>query len=226
MRDDCSSEGEGDRDAGWRASLVAKMGERHGHRAAEQVSAAADEFAEERYLEALELLKPVMATLAADLPEVQELCGLIHYRLGHWRIAACHLETFRAQTKSLEQHPVLADCYRGLRYWTKAERLWDEIQRAQLSKTPPPKALLSEARIVAAGALADQGKDSEALALLLDGWKLPKRPKEHHLRHAYAIADHYDREGDAVAARRLFSWIDGKSPGFVDASVRAQSLGG
>ncbi len=207
-------------DAEVREALIRKLGRRRGNWAADRVSFAADAFAEDRHPEALELLKPAMDAGAGDVVEVRELFGLVHYRLGHWSTAARALEIFRNQTRSLEQHPVLADCYRALRRWSRVEELWRELSVAAVSS-----ALRTEGVIVAAGALSDQGRDAEALALLTDGWRLPKRPKDHHLRQAYALADCYDRGGDQAAARRLFRWVVNHDPEFADAARRAEAVG-
>lgn len=204
-----------------RAALVKRLGENKGNWAAGRVSDAATAFDEDRHLDALDLLKPVMRTEACELAEIRELYGLVHYRLGHWKAAVRELKTFEAQMKTLEQHPVLADCYRAMQHWRKVDDLWEEMCSAAL-----PCFVLTEGRIVAAGALADQGRLEEATALLNAGWELPTRPKEHHLRRAYALADCYDQAGNLVAARRLFAWIDENYPGFVDAAQRAHAIGG
>ncbi len=208
-------------DSELRAVLVKKLGQRKGNWAADRVSSAADAFDEDRHFEALSLLKPVMDTSARECAEIRELFGLIRYRLGHWRSAVRELEAFEAQTKTFEQHPVLADCHRAMQHWRKVDDLWREM-----CGVPLPDGLLTEGRIVAAGALADQGRLAEAASLLKDGWKPPKHPEEHHLRRAYVLADLYEQAGNFVAARRLFVWIEECSPGFVDAAQRAEVVDG
>ena len=72
------------------------------------------------------------------------------------------LEAFVALTHgSTEQHPVLADCYRAMGDYPKVEALWDELREAS-----PQGSLVAEGRIVAAGAMADQGDLRGAIALL------------------------------------------------------------
>ena len=78
--------------------------------------------------------------------------GLTLYRLERWRQAAAELEAYRALTGSADQLPVLADCYRALRRYDRVDELWAELREAS-----PSAALVTEGRIVAAGALADQG---------------------------------------------------------------------
>lgn len=200
-------------------ALTRKLGAERGRWALRQVHKAADNFASEYHRQALAQLRPVMDTEAADVPEVRELHGLILYRLRRWRAAARELEAFAALTLSCEQAPVLADCYRAQQRWEKVAELWDDLRRES-----PSAELVTEGRIVAAGALADQGRPAEAVALLADGWRTPRNPGEFHLRRAYALADLYDRGGDQPAARRLFAWIERHSPGFADTTDRLADL--
>ena len=199
--------------------LRRRLGAERGKWALRKVTKAADAFASEYHSEALAQLRPVMETEAADVPEVRELHGLILYRLRRWRAAARELEVFAALTGSCEQGPVLADCYRAQQRWDKVAELWDDLRRAG-----PSAALVTEGRIVAAGALADRGRLAEAVVLLADGWRTPRKPQEFHLRRAYALADLYDRGGDQPSARRLFGWIERHAPGFADTGNRLADL--
>ncbi len=199
--------------------LRQKLGAERGRWALRQVTKAADAFAAEYYREALSKLRPLMDTEAADVAEVRELYGLVLYRLCRWRPAARELEAFASLTRSCEQGPVLADCYRAMKRWAKVEEIWEELRHES-----PSAALVTEGRIVAAGALADQGRLAEAVSLLADGWRSPRNPQEFHLRRAYALADLYDRGGNLPAARRLFAWIDRHAPGFADSASRLADL--
>ncbi len=199
--------------------LCRKLGTDRGKWAQRQVTKAADAFAAEYHRDALALLRPVMDTEAADVPEVRELYGLVLYRLRRWRSAARQLEVFATLTRSSEQGPVLADCYRAMERWDKVEELWDELRHES-----PSAELVTEGRIVAAGALADRGRLADAVALLADGWRAPKNPQEFHLRRAYALADLYDRGGDQPAARRLFAWIGRHAPDYADTGDRLSDL--
>ena len=201
------------------ATLTRRLGAERGKWALRRVTMAADAFAREYHQDALRELKPVMDTEAADVAEVRELYGLVLYRLRRWRAAARQLEIFATLTRSCEQAPVLADCYRAMERWDRVDELWDELRRDS-----PSADLVTEGRIVAAGALADRGRLTEAVALLADGWRTPRNPQEFHLRRAYALADLYDRGGDQPAARRLFAWIDRNAPDFADTSDRLADL--
>ncbi len=196
--------------------LVDLVGSKRAARLEGRLSEAATAYAAERYPDARRILAPIVAEVP-DLAEGRELYGLTLYRLGRWKDAARELDAFVELTGgSTEQHPVLADCRRALGQYGKVDDLWEELRASS-----PSGALVAEGRIVTAGALADQGKLAEAIALLGKGFKLPKRPSEHHLRRAYALADLYERSGDAPQARLLFAQIARAEPDFLDAAERA-----
>jgi tetratricopeptide (TPR) repeat protein len=193
------------------------MGTEVAERSERRLRKAAADFEAERFPEAARALKP-LAERAADVATVRELYGLTLYRLGHWKLAARELEAFRSLTGSTEQHPVLADCYRALRRWRLVEELWDELRQAS-----PAAELVTEGRIVAAGARADRGDVAGAIDLV-GGWQLPSRPRVHHLRRAYVLADLYERAGDVPRARDLFERIRQKDPDFADVRARVRAL--
>jgi tetratricopeptide (TPR) repeat protein len=115
---------------------------------------------------------------------------------------------------------VLADCYRALHRYHRVEELWEELRAAS-----PSAALVTEGRIVTAGARADQGDLQGAIALLARSSPKPRRVRQHHLRQWYALADLYDRSGDVPQARRLFRDVLANQPGFADAEERLAALG-
>jgi tetratricopeptide (TPR) repeat protein len=180
---------------------------------------AARAFRRDRFADAAKILRP-LADEAPTAASVRELYGLALYRQGRWGPAAKELEAFRVLSGSTEQHPVLADCYRALHRWSAVDELWEELRSAS-----PSAALVTEGRIVTAGALADEGRLPAAIGLLEQGWRRPKRPVEHHLRRAYALADLYERAGEVVRARDLFAWVASHDDAATDADRRARSLG-
>ena len=184
-----------------------------------RLAEAAIAFENERFPEAAQLLDSI-ERLAPGVAEVYELRGLTQYRLGHWMKAIADLDRFREQTGSVEQHPVLADCCRALRRWTRAEELW-----AELGEASPSAELVEEGRIVQAGGLADRGRVNEAIRLLERGPKPHGRPGTHHLRRWYVLADLYERSGDLARSRRLFGDIVKNEPDFGDAAERLSLLG-
>jgi tetratricopeptide (TPR) repeat protein len=179
---------------------------------------ASDAFRRERYEDARRILRP-LAEQAPGASSVRELYGLTLYRLGRWAQAQRELEAFRTQTNSTEQHPVLADCSRALGRYAEVEELWEELREAS-----PSAELVAEGRIGAAGALADQGRLDDAIALLEAAAKPTKRPMLHHLRMAYALADLYERAGDLPRARELFGRVGASDPDFVDVQARLRAL--
>ncbi len=183
-----------------------------------QLREATRAFERERFGEARALLKP-LAEQAPGALTVRELLGLTYYRLGRWKEAARELEAFAASTSSTEQHPVLADCYRALKRWSRVDELWEELRAAS-----PAADLVAEGRIVVAGSLADRGQLGQAIELLRNAANPPKRVQAHHLRQAYALADLYERSGDVAKARELFRWVASSEPDFADAVERASNI--
>jgi tetratricopeptide (TPR) repeat protein len=176
-------------------------------------------FSGDHYLDARRLLEP-LAKQVPGVAAVRELLGLTYYRLGRWRDAIRELEAFRLLEDSAEQHPVLADSYRALGRYAEADALWTELRAAS-----PNAALVAEGRIVAAGALADQGDLSGAIRLIEAGLRPVRRPRPHHLRLWYVLADFYERAGEVPKARQLFARVAGADPGFADVTARLRTIG-
>jgi tetratricopeptide (TPR) repeat protein len=185
----------------------------------ERLTSAADALDRGRYDDARRMVQPVLR----DLPDMafgHELAGLALYRMGQWRKAAAELETARRLDGTLNHHAVLADCYRALRRFSDVDRLWLELRDGS-----PSPSLMAEGRIVAAGALSDQGDLGGALRVMEKGAEMPKKVREHHLRQWYMIADLYDRSGDVIAARRFFGLVAANDSGFADVTDRLRGLG-
>ncbi len=194
-------------------------GVKRGPKLAERLDAGRGAFERERYQDA----RRILAKLAVEAPSaasVRELHGLTLYRLDRWKQAAVELEAYRSLSGSSDQDPVLADCYRALRRYDRVAELWADLRAAS-----PSAALVTEGRIVAAGALADQGDLQAAIELLARTGPKPRPVREHHLRQWYALADLYDRSGDVPQARRLFRDILAVRPGFADVEERLAGLG-
>ena len=202
-----------------RRAMVDLVGETRADRLLARIDKAADAYASDRFEEARSILAPIVSE-APDFVESRELYGLTLYRLGRWKLAAQQLEAFvELSGGSTEQHPVLADCRRALKHYGQVDRLWGELKEAS-----PSSELMTEGRIVAAGALADQGKLADAVRLLSQGFRFPKRPGDHHLRRAYALADLYERSGDLPQARMLFERIAHFDDESFDAVDRLRNL--
>ena len=174
-----------------------------------------------RYPEAARLAKQV-ADEAPAVAAVRELAGLAAYRSGRWREAIRHLNAFTALGDSSAHVPALMDSHRALGQRGRVADLWSELRR----QSPGPD-VLAEARIVAAGSLADQGDLRGAIAVLATGGaaKALRNPAGRHLRQWYALADLYERAGDLPRARELFSRVLRAEPDAYDAAERLEGLG-
>lgn len=190
-------------------------GKDKGPRAWRLYKRAGKEFQNEQFSDARKTIKPLSETYP-KIADLHELHGLCLYRLGKWEEAIVELELFRSQSGTAEQHPVLMDCHRALHHWADVDELW-----AELGELSPSAELVSEGRIVAAGAMADRGFIDGGIRILEKGWKIPREPMEHHLRRAYALADLLERDGKLPKSRKLFGWIASKAPDFGDAVDRA-----
>jgi tetratricopeptide (TPR) repeat protein len=168
--------------------------------------------------EALRILRPYRELFPENV-DLRELLGLTYYRLGKWNAAQKELDTFVGLTDSTEQHPVLMDIARALGKYKRVEQLWEELRAVS-----PGAEIVTEGRIVSAGALADQGKLEQAIKILERAPTNPKRVLPHHLRLWYALADLHERAGDIPAARALFRKISAQDPSFVDVAERLAAL--
>jgi len=191
------------------------LGDSAGGRAWRDLNQAAEHLDQDRAGQA-RVISERLYRRAPEVLEVAEMYGLSLYGQGRWRQAIEVLELVRESSGLPDQNPVLADAHRAVGNYADVEQLWIELREAS-----PANELLNEGRIVAAGALADQGRLQDAVRLLSKGWKRPKRPLEHHLRRAYALADIYERAGERPQAKELFGWIAHHEPRYVDAKARA-----
>jgi len=200
------------------AELDKAVGPRSAPKLGLRLAEATKAYERERYVEARKLLKP-LSERAPGSAAVRELYGLTLYRLGHWKLAITELEAFRTLSRSTEQHPVLADCYRAMKRYREVTELWEELKTAS-----PSAELVAEGRIVAAGAMADRGDLQEAIRLLEAGLRPAKRLKEHHVRVMYVLADVVERAGDIPRARQLFNRVAAADPDFADVRSRIRAL--
>lgn len=183
-----------------------------------KVGEAAGHFQNDRFDEARQILGRVAERYPA-VPEIRELYGLTLYRLGRWKAAIAQIEALLALEHTFDLHAVLADCHRGLGDYAKVAELWDELREAS-----PTGDVVTEGRIVAAGALADQGELRSAVRLLEKGPTKPKRPQESTLRLWYALADLQERVGEVPLARETLQRIVNHDARFSDAAERLDDL--
>ena len=171
----------------------------------------------ERYPEALRLVRPLVDAVPTSAA-VRELYGLTLYRMERWAQATRELYAYQALSGSYDQHPVLMDCFRALHRYREVETLWDELRRAS-----PSAEIVAEGRIVMAGSLADQGNLPGAIRLL-EKTRSVKKPRDHHVRQWYALADLFDRAGDIPRARDLFNRVASVDADAFDTRERLRAL--
>ena len=187
----------------------------------ERMEKAVGAYERGRYLEAFrygtELVREV-----GSVPAVRRLAGLSAYRLGRWRDAARHLDAYVELSDDADAIPSLMDSLRALGRHGAVGAAWGELRRRS-----PDADVLAEARIVAAGSLADRGRLPEAIELLVSGGagRALRNPSERHLRQWYALGDLYERAGDLPRARELFQRVARVDREAYDVSERLDALG-
>ena len=179
---------------------------------------AAGAYMEEDYAEAIRLGEQAKH-IALRSAAARELLGLAYYRTGKWSEAAKELTTFRRISGSTEQNPVIADAYRAMGKPDKALEFCQEIDR----KAVEP-AVYYEGVIVGAGALADQDRLDDGIAILERLDLRPEVAAEHHLRAWYALADLLERRGRFTQAREWFEAVASADAELTDAPERAKRL--
>jgi tetratricopeptide (TPR) repeat protein len=201
------------------AGLADAVGAQRGARLSERLAQASDALDRERYGEA----RRIAAAVAKEVPSVpmaHEIVGLADYRLGRYRQAVPSLESAQDLHPDPALLPVIADCYRAQHRWSAVDRVWGELKAAS-----PSHEVMAEGRMVAAGALADQGDLAGALAVMAPATKAPKAVRDFHLRQWYVLGDLYDRVGDPISARRWFGAVAAHDADFGDVAARMRTLG-
>ena len=182
---------------------------------------AAEAYDRKRFEEALRLGRSV-ADATPGVAAVRELTGLAAYRGERWNMAKIHLLAHFTLTEDPEHLPLVMDCDRAHRRYRAVEKTFEQLEASE-----PTADVLTEGRIVMAGALADQRKFHEAIDLLVraGGTKQLRNPSYRHVRLWYALADAFDRAGDAGSARELFARVVLAEPDAYDAQARLAELG-
>jgi tetratricopeptide (TPR) repeat protein len=182
---------------------------------------AAEAYDRKRYDEALRLGRIVSDAVPGVAP-VRELTGLAAYRAERWSMAKIHLRAHFTITGDPEHLPLVMDCDRANHRYRAVEKTFEELEGSE-----PTAEVLVEGRIVMGSALADQQKYTEAIELLTKagGTKQLRNPSFRHVRLWYALADIFDRAGDAISARELFARVVIAEPDAYDAQSRLGELG-
>jgi tetratricopeptide (TPR) repeat protein len=201
------------------AELVGALGSQRGTRLSERLAQASEALDRERFQEA----RRIASSIAKEAPTVaaaHEIAGLANYRMGLYKQAVAALQAAQDLHANPALLPVIADCQRAQGRWAAVDLVWQEIKA-----TSPSQDVMAEGRIVAAGALADQGDLRGALGLMEPATKRPKVVRDFNLRQWYVIADLYDRLGDPISARRWFAAVAEHDDEFADVTARLRTLG-
>ena len=205
------------------AELTGAAGRGRAEKVHERMAAAASAYGRDRYPEALRITKVLVDELPGSA-SVQELHGLVCYRMGRWRQAITHLTAASELAgEDPTQLPVLMDCHRALGHHRKVRELWDKLRSAS-----PSADILAEGRLVLAADLAERDEPAAAITVLTEAGagKDLRHPQDRHVRQWYVLADLSERVGDLPRARELFARVARADPDLADATERANALGG
>ncbi len=153
---------------------------------------------------------------------VRRIAGFSAYRMARWRDAIRHLNAYSDLTDEPDALPALMDSLRAMGRHARVAEAWNELRHRS-----PDADLVAEARMVAAGSLADRGRLPEAIELLASSGaaRALRNPSDRHLRQWYALGDLYERSGDLPRARELFERVARVDPEAYDVAARLEALG-
>lgn len=158
--------------------------------------------------------------LAPRSSAVREVLGMALYEQERWQEALTELKAYRRLSGRADQNHLIADTLRALGRPGEAIPLAEEELRA----TAPNEAK-AEAVIVAASALADQGRWAEALAFLRRARTRDDVSEDYTLRLWYVRGDILARAGRRREAAEEFRRIVRHDAGAFDAAERLAQLG-
>jgi tetratricopeptide (TPR) repeat protein len=154
--------------------------------------------------------------LAPRSGAVREVLGLAMYGLGKWQEALTELKAYKRISGRTDQNHLIADSLRGLGRPKEAVPLAEEVLRVK----GVPNEAKAEAVIVAASALADQGRFAEALAFLGRAKTRDDRSEGYTLRLWYVKGDILARAGRKQEAAEEFRRVMQHDPSAYDAAER------
>jgi tetratricopeptide (TPR) repeat protein len=159
--------------------------------------------------------------LAPRSAAVREVLGLAAYGLEDYREALTEMQAYRRISGRPDQNHIIADALRAVGRPDRAVALAEEA----LAARRVPLAAKTEAVIVAASALADQGKFEQALGLLRRIRTRDDVAGPEVLRVWYVTGDILERAGRRADAAREFKKILRHDRGAFDAAERSAALG-
>lgn len=185
--------------------------------AIKELSQAVDQYADERYPAALPHLRKAK-TLSPKSSVIRELLGLAAYRSSNWEEALRELRTFRRMTGDLIHIPVELDCLRGLERKSDVTREWEKLKTFDVSPT-----IDSEARVVYASFLLDEGRPRDAWAVIKPG-RLVSQPSPGETRRWFVAARVALAAGDHEAAEKLVTALEAQELEFEGVDQLRQQL--
>jgi len=151
---------------------------------------------------------------------VREVLGLAYYGQGRWQDAVTELKAYRRMTDRPDHNHLIADALRGLGRPEEAVPLAEEALRDR----KVPNEAKAEAVIVAASALADQGRTAEALAFLRRTTTREDVAQDWTLRLWYVRGDILEKAGRRDEAAEEFRKVVRHDAGAFDAAERLAAL--
>ncbi|HEY7668823.1 MAG TPA: tetratricopeptide repeat protein [Actinomycetota bacterium] len=158
--------------------------------------------------------------LAPRSASVREVLGMALYGQERWQEALTELKAYRRLSGRVDQNHLIADTLRALGRPAEAVPLAEEELRGSA-----PNEAKAEAVIVAASALADQGRSPEALAFLRRAKTREDVSEAYTLRLWYVRGDILERAGRRREAAEEFRKIMRHDPGAFDVAERLAQLG-
>jgi tetratricopeptide (TPR) repeat protein len=158
--------------------------------------------------------------LAPRSATVREVLGLALYELGRYREALTEMQAYRRMSGRADQNHIIADCLRAV---DRPDRAVPLAEEALASRGVPLRAK-TEAVIVAASALADEGKFDQALGLLRRIRTKDDVAGFEVMRVWYVTADILARAGRPQEAAREFRKILRHDAGAYDVAERLAQL--
>jgi tetratricopeptide (TPR) repeat protein len=157
--------------------------------------------------------------LSPRSPAVREVLGLALYGQGRWQEAVTELKAYRRFSGRADQNHVIADCLRALGKPQDAVPLAEETLRSKV-----PNEVKAEVVVVAASALADQGRYAEALAFLGRAKTRGDVSEPYTLRLWYVRGDILAKAGRRDEAEAEFRKIMRHDPSAFDVAERLAEL--
>ena len=154
-------------------------------RTVERVGRTQEALDRDRLDEARRTINPIAKNLPG-VAGVQELAGLVAYRLGRWRDAVRSIEAAQALRTNVDSLP----CSPTRTVRCAAGTPSSASARDQGALAEPRGD--GRGRIVAAGALADQGDITGAIAVMAAASAKVRRVEDYHLRQWYVLGDLHD----------------------------------